>query len=60
MAKFRDRGCRGFPYRLTCKDSTTWHEVEESARKYITREGLRECTIERLNLETEEYEVING
>ena len=51
----KDRGCRAFPYRLTCKESVTWHEVEESARIYIEREKLKDCKIELLNLETGEY-----
>lgn len=60
MAKkqIKDRGCKAFPYRLTCRDSVTWHEVKESARRYAEREGLKGCAIERLNLETEEYEEV--
>lgn len=52
----KDRGCRGFPYRLTCKDSVTWHEVPHSAHIYAKREKLQDCKIELLNLETGEYE----
>lgn len=43
MAKFKDRGCKAFPYRLTCRDSVTWHEVKDSARRYAEREGLKGC-----------------
>jgi hypothetical protein len=55
----KDRGCDGFPIRLTCKESITWHECVDSARFYAKKQCLHGCCIERLDRETGEYIGVN-
>jgi hypothetical protein len=46
MKKQKDRGCKAFPYRLTCDGKMTWHEIKESAIGYAESRGLKECHID--------------
>lgn len=53
----KDRGCKAFPYRLTCNGHVSWHECVESANKLQEREGLKNCVIEKWK-EDGEYEEV--
>lgn len=60
MAKQKDRGCKAFPYRLTCKNSVSWHETEECCVVYAEREGLKECHIDLWQEDGEYKEVTDN